>query len=136
MKVNMKSSSFKIKGRPRLINFNIKVCDNFNSEEEVKIQIGHDITVDLNEDMKATVTLVLGIFNNEENENVPFRILMANSAEFVWNEELDSDKELLDIMLNQNAPAVLVGYLRPIVTLMTSEGGIEPFVLPLIDFTK
>ncbi|MBU5477644.1 protein-export chaperone SecB [Eubacterium sp. MSJ-13] len=39
-------------------------------------------------------------------------------------------------MLKINGGAVLLSYLRPIVSSLTMQAGIKPLHLPLIDFTK
>ena len=51
----------------------------------------------------------------------------------MWNESEDS---LSNIYLNQNAPAVLLGYLRPIVAMITAASPFSAYNLPLINFRE
>ena len=44
--------------------------------------------------------------------------------------------EIDDILLEVNAPAVLIAYIRPIISQLTSFSGYPPLILPLINFTK
>ena len=42
----------------------------------------------------------------------------VEGANFRWNDELDDN--MIDRLLNQNAPSLLLSYLRPIVAQVTS----------------
>ena len=56
------------------------------------------------------------------------------SGEFKWSENVD--EKTLDILLNSNAPAILLSYIRPYISTITSGAGYPALILPLIDFTK
>ena len=45
-------------------------------------------------------------------------IKAIEGANFRWNDELDDN--MIDRLLNQNAPSLLLSYLRPIVAQVTS----------------
>ena len=64
----------------------------------------------------------------------PFQFNMEIEGFFTWTEELGAKKELLETMLNQNAPAILYSYLRPLITLITVEADMPPLVIPLMNF--
>ena len=54
-------------------------------------------------------------YSTEKNDDIPKAIEGAN---FRWNDELDDN--MIDRLLNQNAPSLLLSYLRPIVAQVTS----------------
>ena len=54
----------------------------------------------------------------EQIDDIPFYIKAIEGANFRWNDELDDN--MIDRLLNQNAPSLLLSYLRPIVAQVTS----------------
>lgn len=69
-----------------------------------------------------------------KDENSPFYLVVAMQSRFRWSE--DYTPEFIDKLLAQNAPALLLGYLRPFVAQITMASPFPPVHLPLIDFTK
>lgn len=63
----------------------------------------------------------------------PFKLWIKVASDFVW-EELP--KEVLDIMLNCNAPALLLGYMRPIVANVTNSSKFPTYNLPFMNFKE
>ena len=57
-------------------------------------------------------------YSTEKNDDIPFYIKAIEGAKFRWNDELDDN--MIDRLLNQNAPSLLLSYLRPIVAQVTS----------------
>ena len=57
-------------------------------------------------------------YSTEKNDDIPFYIKAIEGANFRWNDELDDN--MIDRLLNQNAPSLLLSYLRPIVAQVTS----------------
>lgn len=57
-------------------------------------------------------------YSIEKNDDIPFYIKAIEGANFRWNDELDDN--MIDRLLNQNAPSLLLSYLRPIVAQVTS----------------
>lgn len=57
-------------------------------------------------------------YSTENNDDIPFYIKAIEGANFRWNDELDDN--MIDRLLNQNAPSLLLSYLRPIVAQVTS----------------
>ena len=55
-------------------------------------------------------------------------------SEFSWEDEKEDD--LISELLNINAPALLTGYMRPIISLITSSSRFPTFNLPFLDFTQ
>ncbi|MCD8221832.1 MAG: protein-export chaperone SecB [Clostridiales bacterium] len=81
---------------------------------------------------EAYVALTLRIGNSEEGQ--PFSILVRMSADFSWEQNLE--KGLVESLLRSNAPAALLSYIRPIVSMITTSSGYPALNIPFIDFTK
>ena len=58
---------------------------------------------------------------------------MTIGARFLWDDVYD--EETLQDLLSQNAPALLLGYARPIIANMTSVGPTSTYNLPFYNFT-
>lgn len=66
-------------------------------------------------------------------EHTPFVLNIEMQANFKWIDEFS--KSEVSTLLNQNAPALLLSYMRPIISEITSYG-FNSFMLPFIDFSK
>ena len=60
-----------------------------------------------------SVSLVLGDLDDFENDQ-PFALKCTVEAEFEWSEKIQNGGKI-DVLLEKNAQALLIGYLRPIV---------------------
>ena len=133
----MKESNFQLVGKPRMTSLQYSTNKEFEFGNELSIQIDNQIqimNVEGEYGREALVILNLSVFKSAEFKDVPFSISVKIEGLFKWDEDLESKKELLDIMLKQNAPAVLYGYLRPMITLVTVEANMPPLVIPLMNF--
>lgn len=70
----------------------------------------------------------------EKAEACPFYVNATMMAEFRWEPDLDSEKR--DQMLRCNASALLLGYIRPIVSQITGVGPYDAVYIPFMDFTR
>lgn len=77
----------------------------------------------------ANVELELNI--NMEKKKAPFEIIAKVAADFQWE---DLDDKAVDAMLHLNAPALLLGYMRPIVANITNSSVFPVYNLPFMDF--
>ena len=55
-------------------------------------------------------------------------------AEFRWPDSLNMG--MIEKLLNQNAPSLLLGYLRPIISQITAASPYNAYNLPFIDFSE
>lgn len=69
-----------------------------------------------------------------DKENAPFWIYVTEGAKFRWSEEMDDTK--VEKFLAQNASALLLGYIRPIVSSITAASKYSAYNIPFVDFTK
>jgi preprotein translocase subunit SecB len=135
----LKESQFQLIGKPKLNRFEYQTNKNFTFSKELQLELNSQITIARNtekESHKASVLLKTEIFGEKQLSEVPFQFNMEIEGFFQWNDELAADEQLLDSLLNQNAPAILYSYLRPLITLITVEADMPPLVIPLMNFKK
>ena len=130
----MKTSNFQFL-KPHLedIYFSINK-DYIPDEPEVEMQNQFGINVKKSKDKNmAYVQLTLEI-NMDDSINKPFEMFVKVASEFKW--ESDMDEKVIDTMLNSNAPALLLSYMRPIVANITNVSNIPVYNLPFINFKQ
>lgn len=81
------------------------------------------------DDFKAKVALNLKM----GTDSTPFTLEMEMQSDFIWNNSFKNTE--IDLLLKQNAPALLLSYMRPIISEITGYG-FNSFMLPFIDFSK
>ena len=64
-----------------------------------------------------------------------FRASLIHAALFRWNPE-KVDAEHSEKLLKQNAPALLLSYLRPTISLITSASPYAAYDIPFMNFTE
>ena len=60
-----------------------------------------------------------------------FRWMLVVASDFKW-EDLDDDT--VEKLLNSNAPALLLSYMRPIVANLTNASNLPVYNLPFVNF--
>ena len=95
-----------------------------------KISTADKVSVDENE---AIVQLSILIGRKEFTTEEPFCVDMTIGAKFKWDDVYD--EETLQELLSKNAPALLLGYARPIIANITDAGPIPAYHLPFYNFT-
>ena len=104
---------------PALSALEFWINKNFNGEKDTKIQIRMNMSVKVAKKENLNEAIVeLNVEIGEKNDDIPFYIKATEEANFRWNDELDDN--MIDRLLNQNAPSLLLSYLRPIVAQVTS----------------
>lgn len=111
------------------LEYNINSIDKDQYDGINGIQTNIKIDDSKAEDNHALVALNLKI----GTDTTAFKIDIEMQASFTWNDSFE--KEQVNQLLNQNAPALLLSYMRPIISQITGYG-FQSFVLPFIDFSK
>ena len=128
----MKESNLKY-DTPQIVKVKFDKTPNFNSSEDiVELKNDYSISVQRLNDESAVVILSLKVYG-EADSIVPFTLEIANAARFYWS---GYPSEVVEKMLDVNAPALLLGYLRPMVAAITNSSGLPPYNLPLINFNE
>ena len=118
---------------PALINITYKVNETFNSKGETKIKMQIETKEEREEEAsEALVRLYIRI--GEESDKAPFYVFAEEAARFKW--DCDAyDENSVNRLLSQNAPALLLSYLRPIIANITSASPYSGYNIPFINFT-
>lgn len=131
----MKTSKFQFLN-PYLVEVYFDTNTDFLSETDfinVEMQNAFSIQVKRIENKKrANVSLMLE--TNKDNKNAPFNLRIKVASDFRWEDGLD--EEMIEVMLNNNAPALLLGYMRPIVASITNSSKFPAYNLPFINFNE
>lgn len=98
------------------------------TKQEKKLEIEVEVKAAPSE-KKALVELTVHI--NKDMEDQLFNLSIKNQGVFSW--EILSEEEVKPY-LEENAPAILLSYIRSIVTNLTLAAGLTPVVLPLLNF--
>lgn len=99
---------------------------------EIEIQNSFHIQIKRSEnENRANVELILE--TNTENEKTPFILRIKVASDFKWE---DLDEKSVESMLNLNAPALLLGYMRPIVANITNSSNFPVYNLPFVNFKE
>lgn len=128
----MKQSDFQFQ-YPCLDKMNFTVNHEFNSDK-TEIEMANSFNIEVKKDASAkTANVALILKVNENKVDTPFQMEAVISSDFRWSIE---DEKKIDRMLETNAPALLLSYLRPIVANLTALAKMPPYHLPFFDFTK
>lgn len=127
----MKKSKFQFTD-PELEKLEFDINAEYDADKFDGILMESHTQVKRDDSNEAYVALTLRIGSNEENQ--PFIILVKMSANFSWEENLE--EKLVKSLLKSNAPAALLSYIRPIVSMMTVSSKYPALNIPFIDFTQ
>lgn len=127
----MKPSNFQFIN-PYITDIYFKVNPDYTKDE---FDIQNEISVHINKSNdEANIAIVeLEYKINSEEGNTPFNLNITVASKFTWD---NLDDKTLDIMLKNNAPALLLSYMRPIVSNITNSAGFPPYNIPFINFTE
>ena len=119
---------------PILSNIEFALNNDFIVNNEIKIQANIETKI-AREDGKNEAMVKLIVKIGEKNNGMPFYLMAEEMARFKWDENKYSDQDL-EHLLSQNAPALLIGYLRPTISYITNASPLGAYNIPFIDFTK
>lgn len=129
----MRKSAFQFSD-PCLRQVHFTVNEEYTVPDEKNVEVGIRIGVDVNRiDGKNEAIVELSIEVGDAEE-APFYICVVEGASFRW--ENMGDGKRLDKFLKENAPALLLGYVRPVIANLTASSRYKAYNLPFIDFTE
>ena len=120
---------------PALMDLSFCINENFDNKNNSEVQIGMKISIKVfksNKPNEASVHLTVEI--GEKDERIPFWIKGTEAADFKWEEEIDDS--MSERLLKQNAPSLLLSYLRPIIAQVTAASSYGIYNIPFINFAK
>lgn len=126
----MKKSNFQFQN-PYLEKLVFEVNENYESEnEEVEMKNAFRTQIHRRKN-ENNAKVILTLESNVEKQDAPFSISISVASEFSWEE---MDEVSVDSLLKVNAPALLLGYMRPIVANVTNSSKFPVYNLPFINF--
>lgn len=125
----MKESKFQFK-IPKLMELKFRKNEDYSgNEKDLKIKVSTNVD---RKEIEASVTLNIKIFDEEDFENYPYYINIIMQGDFKWEKDLNDEQ--IEDLLNKNAPAILLSYMRPYFSDITTGSGYPPLILPLLNF--
>lgn len=128
----IKPSKFQF-NNPVLKGLTFKINSNFNEDTYTGIKLsGKTKITKLRQKNKAKVAFHLLV--GEKAIHCPFYIDIEMEAVFTWENNLD--KNMVDKLLKVNAPSLLLGYMRPLISNITTLSPYPTFNIPFLDMQE
>ncbi len=129
----MKISKFQFLN-PQITKIEYKVNDNFAPDTK-DIEITNKFNVLINRDEKENVaTVVLEVTLGDNSDKSPFLISLSIVSEFKWDNVYDEG--VVTELLSKNAPALLLSYARPMISMLTNASGLPTYNIPFYNFNE
>ena len=116
---------------PILLDMKMEINRHFSPDENKAIETRFHFRVN-KETQKREAIVELTVEIGGKETYLPFFISITEGAKFKWCETVDSKS---DTLLNQNALALLLGYVRPLIATITAASPFGAYHIPFIDFT-
>lgn len=128
----MKKSGLQFKN-PRLVEMEMRINKGFEhtDNEPVDIKLSFNVNINRMSDSSEAIVELTVIVGTEDSTN-PFYIKATEGAMFKWEDEITD----IDKLLKQNAPAILLGYLRPVISMLTAMSPFAAYNIPAINFME
>ena len=115
---------------PQITSFEYQTCGELY-EGKIDFAIQYEKNIEKIDDKHAIVSLIIGM--KPMNSDGPFCVTCSGKIMFEWSVD---DETVVDQILAQTAPSVLVAYMRPLISMFTHSSGLPAFELPLLDFSQ
>lgn len=130
----MGTSQFQF-SNPMLLALEFHINDTYDADVS---EINVDISINVNKERvnanEAVVELVMEI--GERYDRAPFYVRAVEGAMFRWDDDAFASEQQIEDLLDVNAPSLLLSYLRPIVSSVTSMSKYPTYHIPFINFNK
>lgn len=133
----MKKSKLQF-SNPILKSSNVSINDGFmdihepNELNEIEMPITHEIGYSEKEGNSVFVQFKVTV--GKSSDEYPFIASVELISQFTWDKSLKDNT--IDKLLKVNAPAHLLSYARPIISLLTSMTPFPPYNLPFMNFLE
>lgn len=125
----MKRSQFQF-ANPELTKVEFEINEDFEPNSDITSNLVTKTDIKRSEKTpEAYVTL--SIISSKEN-NLPFVFDITMGVEVSWGKECE--ETFINTILKNNVPALLLSYIRPIISILTSNTGYPAFNIPFLDF--
>ena len=103
-------------------------------DKKIKLEFSHKLEVKNISETSSNVKLIFNIFTEKKLRESPFFVSITQSGVFEYPKDIN--KKTLENLLNINAPAALLSYIRGIISQITAFSGYPALIIPLINFNK
>lgn len=132
----MKISKFQFRN-PVLLDLQFSVNEGYELDENQKFHIRTDVEAQRIQEGQSSAFVIVTLTVGEKDKSTPFFVSVREQAEFFWNPDDMQDSGVeIERLLNQNAPALLVSYIRPILAFVTNSSPYPVLNLPYLDMRK
>lgn len=120
---------------PKLKKLEYEFNNEYEKKDSIKFKIQTETKI-LKKADNAIVSLKLQVFDKNiyELNEVPFYICIVMFSEFEWDDNVD--EKIIPTLLESNAPAVILSYIRPFISNLTTGSGYPPLIIPLLNFKE
>lgn len=127
-------SKFKVK-MPKLKKLEYEFNNAYENFDTIKLKVQTETKI-LKKINSAIVSLKLKVFDKNKYElgEVPFYICINMFSEFEWDDSIE--EKTVTSLLEGNAPAVILSYMRPFISSLTTGSGYPPLIVPLLNFRE
>ena len=102
------------------------------NKKNVQIKLNIDISIEKRGNKEATVKLSVKI--GEKSDKDPYFIRAVEKSDFRWSDEVEDN--MVESLLSQNAPSLLLSYLRPIIVQITASSPYGIYNIPFVNFAN
>ena len=110
---------------------NFSINDEFNMEQEQEINIQPKFSRTVNKIDSNSAEVILG-FEVEKDVNIPFSMKIDVCGYFHLNDWENPDNSVLMV---ENTIAILFPYLRALISILTANANIPPYLIPVMNIT-
>ena len=130
----MKESNFKFTN-PIVEELVYNISEKYNPSIAPTVNNNFEVNIARSESSnEAIVRLKVTVDGNLEDANSPFSVSLTIGAKFIWDDSYD--EETISSLLSINAPALLLGYARPIISSITTTCPCGAYNLPFYNFLQ
>ena len=81
-----------------------------------------------------TAVVILEVHVGEKSALSPYEVAVKMGANYRWGSSFSAD--MVDKLLSQNAPSLLLSYIRPLITQITEASSLGAIHLPFFNFVS
>jgi preprotein translocase subunit SecB len=117
----------------RIDKIEYEINPNFQFREplQVNFSLGASISVQDSEQKTAAITLNCNVFENAEQNNYPFTLIISITGGFIFSGDID--EEGFFNFCKTSGTAILFPFLRSAVANITANANMQPLMLPVIN---
>ena len=131
----MMVSSFQF-SNPSLINLSFSINEDFSMKDNERTDIDVMTEISIKDGLEKNSSMViLKLEIGSRGSSSPFYIQAEEVAIFNWD-AYAIDESQRDKLLKQNAPALLLSYLRPTIAMITSASPYDSYNVPFMKFSE